>query len=264
MNELLHPTLFGEVNGILTDFHSKVAESLGDRFQGMYVIGSLALGDFDPNHSDIDIVVVTDTVIGDDLFDRLQVMHADFAASDSPWAARVEAVYVTQNALRGNAPKSAQYPQVERGTALFKAGLESGWIFQAYTLREYAVVVSGPDPRLLIDPIDRQAMQPAVAEMAGVWLDQANNDPEWLDWVRKRVWQAFVIQTLCRMLYSLATGDVASKPSAARWAQKEFGQPWATVIASSLAKQYEQEEILQSELDDTVAFIQFTLERCQS
>jgi hypothetical protein len=264
MDELLYPTSFVEVNAILNNFHTKINGVLGSHFQGMYVIGSLALGDFDPDHSDIDFVVVTDTEIENVLFGELQAMHAHFAASNSPWAAKVEAVYVTSNALRGNAPKSAQYPQVEQGTALFKASLENGWVFQCHTLREYALVVSGPDPRLLIDPIDPQTMRPAVAEIAGLWLEQARNDPEWLTWVRQRVWQVFVIQTLCRMLYSLATGDVASKPAAARWAQRVLGQPWTTFIASTLEKKYEPDEILDSELNDTVAFIQFTVERCKS
>jgi hypothetical protein len=125
-------------------------------------------------------------------------------------------------------------------------------------------VLSGPDPRLLIDPIDPQTMCPAVVEISGIWLEQAANDPEWLAWVRQRRWQAFVVQTLCRMLYSLATGDVASKPAAARWAQRELGRPWTALIASSLAKQNEREVILQRELHETIAFIKYTFERSQS
>jgi hypothetical protein len=264
VNKSLHPTLFAEVNSILSGFHIKITEILGKQFVGMYVIGSLALGDFDPEHSDIDFVVVTDTDIGDDLFVKLHMMHSDFAASSSPWSARVEAVYATRNTLQANVPKSAQYPQIERGTALFKASLESGWVFQCYTLREYALVLSGPDPSMLIHPIDPQAMRLAIAEMAGEWLEQARNDPEWLDWVRQRIWQGFVVQTLCRMLYSLATGDVASKPVTARWVQRELGQPWTALIASSVAKQYEPGGILDRELDETIAFIQYTFENSQS
>lgn len=263
MIENPHPTSFVEVNATLDEFNSKIGALLGSRFHAMYVIGSLALGDFDPNHSDIDFVVVTDTDLSEAHFRELQAMHAQFAASSSPWAAKVEAVYATRAALRRNIVSSAQFPQLERGTALFKAALEDGWVFQCHTLREYALVISGPDPRLLIDPIDPQAMRPPVAKIAGLWLEQAQHDPEWLAWVSQRDCQAFVILTLCRMLYSLAAGDVASKPVAARWAQTELGQPWTDLIASTLARQYEQEQIRQSELTDTVAFIRFTVDRSQ-
>ena len=73
--------------------------------------------------------------------------------------------------------------------------------------------------------------------------------------------QTFVILTLCRLLYSLATGSVASKPRAAEWARKEFGESWATLIERTLAKQHEAGNIARSEEDETLAFIQFTLEQ---
>jgi hypothetical protein len=63
------------------------------------------------------------------------------------------------------------------------------------------------------------------------------------------------------MLYSLYTGSVTSKSAAAEWAQKELGPPWATLISRSLAGQYETGEIPPGDVDDTVAFIQYTLEQ---
>ena len=261
MSERFYPTPFADVNAVLYDFLVRIQALLGSRFRGMYVLGSLALGDFDPRSSDIDFVVVTDTELGDDLVRGLQDIHAHFAASNSPWATKVEAVYIPQDALRRPAPTSSRYPQIEKGSTLVRDALESGWVFQCYTLRERGVVVSGPDPRTLVDPIDPLDMQLAVAAISGLWLDQARDDPTWLAWLRHRDNQAFVILTLCRMLYSLDTGSVASKPVAAQWAQKELGQPWATLIARSLAGQHETGEISQSDVDDTVAFIQYTV-RC--
>jgi hypothetical protein len=255
-------TPYSEVNAVLNDFRVRLSAILGNHFQGMYVVGSLALGDFDPKHSDIDFVVVTDIHIDDEVFHKLQTMQSDFADSDSSCATKIEAVYIPQNALRSPVTTSEQYPQLEKGTAFFKAPLEDGWVFQLYTLREYALIVAGSDLRTLIDPIDAQAMRPAVAVIAGQWLKQAHHDPEWLMWVRQRGNQVFVIQTLCRMLYSLSTGDVASKPCAAQWGQTEL-EKWSTLIADSLARQYENEEIAQSELDDTIAFIQYTVEQSQ-
>jgi hypothetical protein len=52
--------------------------------------------------------------------------------------------------------------------------LESGWIFQCYTLREHRVVVAGPDPRTLIDPVDPDEMRQAAAAIVGKWLEQGN------------------------------------------------------------------------------------------
>jgi hypothetical protein len=261
MSESLYPTTFAEINTVLNGFQVNIARLLKRNFLGMYVVGSLALGDFNPQHSDIDFIVVTHKDIGDDLFHGLKEMHTHFDASDSPWAAKVEAVYVPQDALRSDVQNNEQYPQIEKGTPLFKTVIESGWVFQCHTLREDGLVVSGPDPRMLLEPIDPEAMRPAVRAIAGLWLEQAQRDPDWLAWVRQRDAQAFVILTLCRMLYSLTTGDVVSKPAAARWAQVELGQPWTTLVASSLTRQHETGEISQRELNNTIAFVQYTFER---
>ncbi|MCL4266161.1 MAG: DUF4111 domain-containing protein [Anaerolineae bacterium] len=256
------PTPFADVNAVLDDFLARIQALLGSRFQGMYLVGSLALGDFDPHSSDIDFVVVTDTDMGDDLFDRLQDVHTQFAASISPWAERIEAIYIPSPALRHVVPNTAHYPQIEKGTSLFKAPLESGWIFQCITIRDHGVVVAGPEPHTLVESIHPQDMHSAAAEITNLWLEQSQNDPTWLTWFRQRDAHTFVILTLCRLLYSLATESVTSKPRAAEWAQKKLGGPWATLIKRALARQHEAGEITQSEEEESLAFIQFTLEQC--
>ncbi len=258
---LFAPTPFADVNAVLDDFLVRIQTLLGSHFQGMYLVGSLALGDFDPHSSDIDFVVVTDTDIGDDCFDSLQDVHTQFAASSSPWAGRIEAIYIPSPALRHVVPNTSHYPQIEKGTSLFKAPLESGWIFQCITIRDRGVVVAGPEPHTLVGPIYPQDMYSAAAGITGLWLEQAKNDPTWLPWLRQRDAHTFVILTLCRLLYSLVTESVTSKPRAAEWAQKELGGAWATLIKCALAGQHEAGEITQSEEEETLAFIQFTLEQ---
>lgn len=262
VNAPFAPTPFADVNAVLDDFHARIQALLGSHLQGMYLVGSLALGDFDPHSSDIDFVVVTDTDIGDACFDGLQDIHAQFAANNSPWAGRIEAIYIPSLALRHVVPTTDHYPQIEKGTSLFKAPLESGWIFQCITIRDHGVVVAGPEPHTLVDPIHAQDMHSAAAEITSLWLQQSQNDPTWITWFRQRDAHTFVILTLCRLLYSLATESVTSKPRAAEWAQKELGGSWAKLIKHALARQHEAGEITPSEEEESLAFIHFTLEQC--
>jgi len=76
MREPLYPTPYADVNEALRDLLARMQTILEGHFVGMYLSGSLALGDFDPRTSDIDFVVVTDAVLSDDLFSALQDMHA--------------------------------------------------------------------------------------------------------------------------------------------------------------------------------------------
>src|SRR5437870_11943178 len=110
MPEPLQPTPHADVNEALRELLAQAQTLLGSHFVGMYLSGSLALGDFDPNTSDIDLVIVTDAPLSDDRFAALQEMHARFAAGGSSWAARLEAVYIPEPALRRGAPTGAKYP----------------------------------------------------------------------------------------------------------------------------------------------------------
>src|SRR5690348_13432207 len=101
----------------LHDLLSGVRTILGEKFFGMYLSGSLALGDFDPHRSDIDIVVVTGADLSGDLVSALHAMHARFNAGDSVWATEVEAAYIPHAALRRYDPARARHPHIQRGAA---------------------------------------------------------------------------------------------------------------------------------------------------
>lgn len=261
MTMRVQPTPYPEVNAVLDTFLASVQTILTDHFVGMYVYGSLALGDFDPRGSDIDFIVVTDGELADHPVAALRQMHARFSVSDSPWAEKIEAAYVPRAALHSDASTTARYPQIEKGRILELDPLESGWILQCHVLREHGIVVAGPDPRTLVAPIDRDAMRRVSAAYAVVWLDQAHHDPEWLAWLRCRDNQAFVVLTLCRMLYTLECGDVASKPAAARWARQTTGPRWDALIQRALAGQHGSGESTDRDISDTIALVEYTVER---
>ena len=225
MDNIISPTAYPAVNAALREFLASVRAILGPHLRGMYLVGSLAVGDFDPATSDLDIIVVTDGALPEDRIAALRDFHTRFSASDSPWATRLEAVYIPQDDLRAPASASAHYPQVERDRPFFVEPLEPGWSVQRYTLREHGVVIAGPEPSELLDPVDSNEMRRDGAIIAHTWLDQAEHDPTWLDWARPRAYFAFVVATLCRLLYTLETGGVASKPAATRWAQETLDEP---------------------------------------
>jgi Domain of unknown function (DUF4111)/Nucleotidyltransferase domain len=220
MTEPLALTVYPTVSAAIQECLASVQRLLGSHLCGMYLVGSLAIGDFDPNTSDLDIIVVTDTALSDDRVAALREFHTRFSAGDSPWTMRLEAVYIPQGDLRRPASATTAYPQVERDRPFFVEPLEPGWSVQRYTLREHGVVIAGPESRELLDPVDPDAMRRDGAIIAHTWLDQAEHDPTWLDWARPRPYFAFVVATLCRLLYTLETGRVASKPAAIRWAHR--------------------------------------------
>src|SRR5687768_5635366 len=93
MNQVGKVTGYEAVDQVLHWFLAQVQDLLGGELVGMYLYGSLALGDFDPAHSDIDFVVVTEAELAPASIPTLRDIHARFEQSASPWSRRIEAVY---------------------------------------------------------------------------------------------------------------------------------------------------------------------------
>jgi hypothetical protein len=126
------------------------------------------------------------------------------------------------------------------------------------------LVIAGPEPSELLDPVDPDEMRRDGASIAQTWLDQAEHDPTWLDWARPHPYFAFVVATLCRLLYTLETGAVASKRSATRWTQEKLDSRWADFIGRSWVARNEDGDAPPHDMDTLVAFIRYTVERYEA
>jgi Domain of unknown function (DUF4111) len=210
-----------------------IAEALGDDLVGLYLHGSLALGDFFPPASDIDFHAATAGTLGAPALERLGGMHAAFKA-EGGWPARLEGVYLTPGALRRADPTAGRMPTV--GTdwdfALGRPG--PTWVLDRWVTRERGLVATGPDPRELIDPIGPDDLRGAVlASLLDDWARRLEPGAD-VAGLRPRNYQSFAVLTMCRDLHALERAALVSKPTAAAWASRRLGPRWATPIGRAL------------------------------
>lgn len=222
------PTPYPDVNEILNLLHTNIKNILQNQFIGMYLFGSLANSDFD-EHSDIDVLVVTDGESSDDSFSALKDMHAEMARIDSPWDVQQEVSYIPQNALRRFDRSNILHPHLDRGSgeALHIMAHESDWIIQRHLLRERGIVIAGPDLKTLIDPIESKELRQAVIDVLPLWINPILDDPSQ---IKKRGYQSYCVLSLCRMLYTLQNKAILSKPAAAKWAMDTLDSKWKPLI----------------------------------
>ena len=261
MGDLLdHPTPYPDVNALLAVLLPNVRAILADRLIGLYLDGSLATGGFDQD-SDIDFVAVTRSPVDDNDFLALSEMHDRITTLDSPFAFELEGFYVPASALRRDDPRAIRCPNLERGRGerLKWVQLDTWWAVHRHVLYEHGVVVAGPDPRKLVDRVTPDELRDAMAPLLADWLPEIHQDSAEM---ASRGYQCYIVLTLCRILYTLAQGEVTSKAAAARWARDAVPSRWVPLIEDAWEGRHHSDGDLPAEaVQETMAFIRFTLER---
>ena len=253
--QIVQPTAYPEVNALLEGLHAQVRHLLSEQFVGLYLYGSLAMGDFDPQKSDIDFVVVTAGALSTDLVSTLKALHETLAMEYSRWGAQLEGSYIPRQSLRRYDPEDIWHPHIDRGDkGLVTERHDTDWIVQRFVLREHGRVIAGPDPKTLIDPISATDLRRAILGFMWWWREQLENTRR----VARSGYQAYAVLTMCRILYTLENGDVRSKPAAAHWAKTTLRARWSPLIQRALDWQ---PGIEMDRLDETLEFIRFTLDR---
>jgi hypothetical protein len=72
----------------------------------------------------------------------------------------------------------------------------------------------------------------------------------------------YVVLTLCRLLYTLDTGSVASKPMAARWAAHARAIRWSELIGRAIAEaRTAAAAVPEDAVHDALALLEYTDEQ---
>lgn len=221
-------TPFFEVNGLLRDLQEGAQDILGGQFVGMYLDGSLATGGFDAD-SDLDFVIITGEEVCANSFLCLKALHDGLAAGNTYWATNLEGTYISRHAVRRHDPDYIWHPNIERGggESLKIAEHDESWVVHRWVLREHGITLVGPDPRTLIDPVSANDLQRAMSAALTGWAASILGHSEEIN---NLGYQTYTVLTVCRILYTLHSGTIASKPVAARWAQETLGEPFTSLI----------------------------------
>ncbi len=241
---------------------SKVQQVVDDQLVGMYLHGSLANGGFD-EHSDIDVVFVTNDAVSEQSFSALHTLHTELARLDSPWASQLEVSYIPKDALRRFDRANITHPHLGRGRdeALNRMDHDVDWIIQRHILRERGIVVSGPDPKTLIDPVSSGDLQRAVGEGMRLWFHPILANPSEIS---RRGYQSFFVLSLCRMLYTLRYGEIISKQAAARWAMDALDADWKPLIERALiGRQHPEMNAAPVDIQGTLDMMRFGLQQIE-
>lgn len=222
------PTAFPELNGVLEELVAGARLALGDNLVGVYLQGSFAVGDAD-EHSDVDFIAVTERELTAGEQQDVHTLHERLFQLPSPWAQHLEGSYMTRAQLCRVDPGRTLWFYVDNGETEPVWDNHDNSAVVRWSLREHGVVLEGPDPATLVDPISGDELRREV-----LWVID-----DFGDWLRARETWSARLQTLavisyCRILHTLETGTIASKRASGEWAREALDAEWRALIDRAL------------------------------
>jgi hypothetical protein len=219
------PTPYPDLNQVLQYLVESVQAALGNKFVGAYLQGSFAVGEFD-RHSDVDFIIVTEDDLSADEVQALQIMHARVCALDCAWAQHLEGSYFPKSILRQPYGNTRLW-FLNNGSSALILSDHCNTLVVRWVLRERGVILAGPAPATLVDPIEVTALREEILATIRGWGQEILAHPEQYN---NRFYQAYIVLNYCRMLHNLRNGYPDSKLAGAEWAKANLDPSWAGLI----------------------------------
>jgi len=215
-----------DLNALLHELVTSARAVLGDNFLAAYLQGSFAVGDWDAD-SDVDFLIAVDREVSDAGVPALNAMHARIYDLDSLWAKHLEGSYFPKELLRRGDPARTPLLYLDNTSReLIRSGHDNELVVR-WVVRECGITLAGPDPKALIDPVPTDDLRREVSATMRDWAKEIFAG-RYL--INNRWAQPFVVLSYCRMMHTLETGRIESKPAGAQWARRTFDDRWAGLI----------------------------------
>lgn len=235
------------VSDAVDQYLARVEREIPGRISGFYIVGSAALGDFQPGRSDVDFVAVVTQRLDPSELQRIRKVQRRLyltalakAAASPPWRwpLACNGVYVLRDDL-GKSPLEI-VPVASHVAGTFMAGRAFDVNPVTWrTLAKSAIAVQGIDPALLgIHDNDAELRSWTLSNLNSYWYRWADdlNRPG-LTAVKALLlrYVAWGVLGTSRMHFTIATGDIASKTQACDYALDVFAPKWRPLLEATRA-----------------------------
>jgi hypothetical protein len=204
--------------------------------EGLYLTGSVALGDFRPHTSDIDFVAVTTQRL--DAADLAALSRAHGRLRKRCPKPYFDGLYVTWDELAHNPSVASRGPSSHKGRFRARGGGPRDPVTW-HTLARQGVICRGPKPTGLgirTDP-DELARW-TLNNLDTYWrrlLDRSSRFPHPQNLIVLTSWgAAWIVLGISRLHFTLSTGEICSKEVAGLYARQTFPERWHRVLDESL------------------------------
>jgi Aminoglycoside adenylyltransferase, C-terminal domain len=219
-------TPYPELDELLEELLGHWRRILGDDLVGAYVQGSFALGAGDL-HSDCDFLVATRGPLTSDQEFGLRALHAEVPHRQGHWCHHLEGSVALADELATVGALGRAWLFVDHGWDTMEWDDHCNRAYTRWILREHGITLAGPPPPTWMAVVPAASLRrecrtalPTLLDGLATWID--------LDAI---AWgQRYAVVTACRMVYTIVTAEVASKPDALAWAGQHLDPRWRPLL----------------------------------
>lgn len=222
---------YPELREVLSRFVDEITAELGQNLVGIYLVGSIASGDFDAD-SDVDFLVVIKTDLTEANMKPLQQIQMKIHDIDCYPAKHLEGSYISIADLNDwSTVGQKKLFYFDNGSTAYEQSTHDNQWHVRWILRERGITLIGQKPEVILPAIPqnelRNEIKRAMLQIKSLFEDEIDRP---LSFFNSRFGQSFTVLTYCRMLYTLHTGTVQSKKAGMEWAKQSIDPKWVKLI----------------------------------
>lgn len=223
-----------------------------DNIIGIYLFGSLVYGGFDEKTSDIDLVVITKTLLNKAELEKIKIIHKKLNEINNKWANRMEVSYTPMNML--NDKNIPTMPRPYYNEIFYEeATYGNEWLINNYLLVNYGKTIYGTDFKKLIKyeiNID-EIKESCINDFYKEWIPKINDD----EWLSNSHYQSYIIINICRIMYTVFNLKTENKQNSVKWAKEKFNE-WKYLFEEAEKWDYSKTMNRQKEIKEYIKYME--------
>ena len=217
---------------LINAFVAAAKEIIGEKLTGIYLHGSLAMGCFNPDKGDIDLIIVIEQNISDE--EKMKFMERIVALSQQAPAKGLEMsivlrkycspfVYPTPFELHFSPTHLQWFSDAPQDYVENMKGDDKDLAAHFTIIRKYGITLYGEQIENVFAEVPRQNY------IDSIWEDVREAREEILEQ------PMYITLNLCRVLAFCRDGLCLSKQEGARWAMEHLSAEYASIISDALS-----------------------------
>jgi len=219
------------LSNVLDHYIDGLKALIQDNLCSVILHGSVATEDFDPISSDVDLLIITNTMLTQTEFYLVSHLHNSLKNHFNNWSQKLEVSYITTDEFYETSPPNNPRIYLNSGVTKYEPyGAE--WHFEKYTIKHHGQVIYGKE-------IDRDQLSISSTKLRVAAYQIL------LEWWKPIIEQgihrlsddylSYGVMTMCRMIFTIETGKVDSKKVSVNYVLEHETSAYDALLHDSLA-----------------------------